>query len=168
MVRKEQNRGYKRKDWEKLISLIVKKEKCSNNGTWNTDVNYNYFIKKWRNFAEKQLPVSVCNGLEFWLQKEERRGATFCKGNMEKGYPQTIKHWWGSPVVCNKCLSKNKMQAQPLELLPTTGKRKLKRLTKEQKKFLSYINLLRTKNLLSSLCFFPTAQQYPALQSLWI
>lgn len=33
MVRKEQNREYKRKDWEKLISLIVKKEKCSNNGT---------------------------------------------------------------------------------------------------------------------------------------
>lgn len=75
----------KKRHLEKLISLIVKKEQCLNNGTRNTAINNNYFIKKWRNFVENQMPVSIHNGLEFWLQKEERNRATFCKGQYGEG-----------------------------------------------------------------------------------
>lgn len=42
-------------------------------------------LKQWRNFAENQMPVSIPNGLEFWLQKEERSGAAFWKQQYGEG-----------------------------------------------------------------------------------
>lgn len=58
-------------------SLFVKKEQCSNNGTLNRDIKHSCFTEAMKKFSENQMPVSVCNRLEFGLQKEERSGAAF-------------------------------------------------------------------------------------------
>lgn len=100
-----------------------------------------------------------------------RKGVVYLvKGIMEKGYPQTKKHRQGSPVVCNVCLSKNKMQANLWSCSQLQGKRKLKRLMKEfkKRKFPQLYCLLKTQKLLIGLCFLPTPQPYPALHSLCI
>lgn len=66
-------------------------------------------------------------------RKRKGMGLYFVKGNMEKGYPQTEKHWQENPVVCSMCLSKSKRH-NLWSCSQLQRKRKLKRLMKELKK----------------------------------